>query len=133
MRLALAIVCLFSAAVFAADYQPTATVTVDPSGDSVTLAWTSEGGWPSDMDVYHTAILLLDVDGVLVQAEVGGIVWTAGDTVYVSRMLTRPVYAGQCVTVVRIEEGASFSESMSSEWRTWEIAAGQSVANEAGE
>ena len=115
----------------AADYIPTSTVTVDPSGDSVTLAWTQEGGWPSDMGCYHTAILILDVDGVLVQAETGGIVWTSGDTVYVNRLLTRMVYPGQRVTVVRIEAGTAFSESMSDSWRTWEIEAGTAV-NEAG-
>ena len=114
----------------AADYIPESSVTV--YGDSVTVAWTVEGGWPADMDCYHTAILILDVDGVLVQAQTGGIVWTSGDTVYVNRLLTRPVHAGQCVTVVRVEAGQSFSESMSSEWRTWEIEAGQSVVNEAG-
>jgi len=116
----------------AADYQPESTVTIDPSGDSVTLAWTQEGGWPSDMGCYHTAAMVLDVDGVLVQAETGGIVWTCGDTVFVNRLLTRRVFAGQCVTVVYIEAGTAFSESMSDSWRTWAIA-GTAAVNGAGQ
>lgn len=116
LNLLLCSICL------AADYTPATSATVSPDGRSVTLAWTQPGGWPADMVAYQTAILVLDVDGVPVQAEVGGIAWTQGDTVYISRLLSRQVYRGQSVEVVRVEAGTAHSESMSDEWRTWEIA-----------
>lgn len=112
---------LISTAAVAADYQPTATATIDPTGDSVTLAWTSEGGWPGDMVPYYGSMLALDVNGEPVQCELSSHVWTDGDTVYVRRWLSRRVLHGEAMVVVYCEAGAAYSDGMPDEWRTWEL------------